>query len=177
LAITAEVLVELRDPGFRTGQTLPATSDLAVHAFDQVQLLVSAAPQEVHCVEVAMPFLGGHCALTSIVVTFADGSILAYRGGFAGPGLRTSANGLWRVDGAGMSASWDGGASRSGRVGDSAVPSYQACITAMLDAVQTGAAPTSSAVPLRSIAMLEAALTSAATGRRVTVAPVPGRQS
>jgi len=180
LAVTAEVLVELRDPGFRTGQTLPATSDLAVHALDQVQVLISAAPQQVHCVEVAMPFLGGHCALASIVVTFADGSIFAYRGGFAGPGLATSANGLWRVDGAGMSASWDGGASPSGRRVDgaavAAVPSYQACITAMLDAVQTGAALTSPTVTLRSIAMLDAALTSAATGRRVTVASVPGGQ-
>jgi predicted dehydrogenase len=182
LAVTADVLVDLRDPGFRTGQVLPATSDLAVHAFDQIQALIAAPPRQVTCTELPLPFLGAHCALTTITVTFADASVFAYRGGYAGPGLRTPANGRWRVDGAGLAAQWDGAAAPGARPPGGGPPTappappYQACITAMIDALHAGPVPAWPAASLRSIAMLDAALTSAATGHPVAVPPIPGGQ-
>ena len=172
LLVMADVCVELPEAGFRSRLASPATSDLAVHAFDQIQVLIDADPVWVSCIEVATPFLSAHCSVTSIVVTFADGSVFNYRGGFAGPGLRTPATGLWRVDGPDTSNRWDGNLADRSRT---AVPTYQTCITAMIDAVIAGTAATSQTATLRSLALLDAALTSAGSdGITVTVQPTAG---
>ncbi|HET6481708.1 MAG TPA: Gfo/Idh/MocA family oxidoreductase [Actinoplanes sp.] len=165
LAVTADVLVGLADPGFRSTQSYPVTTDLAVHAFDQIQVLISAAPVQVFCTETALPFIGAHASLATMTITFADGSVFGYRGGFTGPGLTTSATGTWQVHGTPL----DPPVSTP-----DATPGYQRCITAMIDMLHTG--PAAAAWPvtaLRSIALLDAARRSAATGRPVTVAAVP----
>jgi predicted dehydrogenase len=176
LAVTADVVVDLRDPGFRRDQRLPVTTDLAVHAFDQVQALIAAAPAQVTAAEVALPFLGGHCGLAAITVTFVDGSVLSYRGGYAGRGLTTTAVGAWRVDGLDVAAQWEPVTTPSNEPSGSAPPPYQRCITDMLDtvrAVQAGAIPPWPTVALRSVAILDAALTAATTGRPTAVAAIP----
>ncbi len=175
LAVTAEVVVDLHDPGFRRDQLLPVTTDLAVHAFDQVQALISADPAQVTATEVALPFLGAHCGLAAITVTFVDGSVLCYRGGYAGRGLATTAVGAWRVDGPDLAARWE----PPGQPCGVKPPAYQRCITAMVDTVQAvtaGAMPPWPALGLRSVAMLQAALTAATTGHPTDVPPIAQEQ-
>ncbi|GAA4471815.1 Gfo/Idh/MocA family protein [Phytohabitans houttuyneae] len=175
LAVTADVAVDLPNPGFRRDQPLPVTTDLAVHAFDQVQALVSAAPAQVTATEVPLPFLGAHCGLAAITVAFADGSVLCYRGGYTGRGLATTAVGTWRVDGPDLAARWEPPEQPS----SVRTPAYQQCITAMVDTVQAvtaGAAPPWPTLALRSVAMLQATLTAATTGRPADVPPIPRAQ-
>ncbi|MFC0532066.1 Gfo/Idh/MocA family protein [Phytohabitans kaempferiae] len=175
LAVTAEVVVNLHDPGFRREQPLPVTTDLAVHAFDQVQALISGDPAQVAATEMALPFLGAHCGLAAITITFADGSVLCYRGGYAGPGLTTSAVGKWRVDGPDLAARWE----PRDQTSSVRPPAYQRCITTMLDTVQAvtaGAVTPWPTLGLRSVAMLQAALTAARTGRPADVSPIPQEQ-
>ncbi|WP_329080135.1 MULTISPECIES: Gfo/Idh/MocA family protein [unclassified Streptosporangium] len=179
-AVAAEVFVALPSPGFRTRQARPATVDLAVHAFDQVRNLVAAPPAHVACREEPLGFLGEHCAVTTITVTFTDGSTFTYRGGYAGPGLRTPATGAWRLDAPGFAARWDGAATleTTDGAGDAgmravslpdAVPGYQGCITEMLRALHEGAPAVDGSGNLGSIALLDAALASADDGGQ----PVP----
>ncbi|MGP4029674.1 Gfo/Idh/MocA family protein, partial [Actinomadura sp. 3N407] len=106
---TAEMLVHLPNPGFRHRLPYPALQDLAVHAFDQIQHLVAAPATTITCLETPLPRLGGHCSIATAHVRFADGSLLAFRGGFTGPGLRTSADGHWRLElPDGQACCWDG---------------------------------------------------------------------
>lgn len=181
LVVTADVVVDLHHAGFRGNLRLPVTTDLAVHAFDQVQALIAADPAQVTATEVALPFLGGHCGLAAITVTFVDGSVLSYRGGYAAHGLITGPVGAWRVGGADVAAQWEPATEPSGESSDSTPPvgqppQYQRCITDMLNtvrAVQEGAVPPSPTLALRSVAMLDAALTAAETGVPIAVAATP----
>lgn len=170
--VTADVLVALHHPGFRTHLEYPVTSDLAIHAFDQIRQLVPSPAVEVRCTESAMPSLGAHCALAVCSVTFANGSHFSYRGGYiTGRALQTGAGGRWAVTALEMGATWDG----AQRVTldtpcheqpethqlDTEVPGYQRCIAAMVDALDGQDHTSCSASEnLGSIALLEAALTS-----------------
>ena len=164
LAITADVLVELADPGFRSTQPYPVTTDLAVHAFDQIQALIKAAPVQICCTETGLPFISAHASLATMTITFADGSVFAYRGGFTGPGLTTSATGTWHVHGTPLDPPVNE---------PEATPGYQRCITAMIDQLHTNPADSWPVTTLRSIALLDAARRSAATNQAVSVAAVP----
>jgi len=170
--VTADVVVDLNDPGFRSQQRLPVTTDLAVHALDQIQALICATPVEVSGTEVPLPFLGKHCGLATITVTFADASVLCYRGGYAGRGLATNAVGIWRVDGLDYAARWESPTSQP----ENQPPPYQQCIASMIDSVESaragGVAPWPT-LALRSTAMLEAVLISASGSRPAAVAPIP----
>lgn len=183
--VTADTLVPLHAPGFRRDQPLPVTSDLAVHALDQVRALITAQPVEVTCVETPVSFLDTHCAVTAITVRFADASLLSYRGAFtAATGHRTDAGGSWRVEGRGFAASWT--ADTDITIADSAgnrtvalparpeVSGYQLCITEMVDAICHAAGTTCPAADnLASIALLDAAITSASERRPVLVHRAP----
>ena len=153
------------------------TTDLAVHAFDQLIELMRAPAVEVCCVESPIGFVGPHGGLATISVTFADGSLASYRGGYTGPRLRTPANGTWRVEAHGFAARWDGAGTvtawadtqdhdRVIQLMDTP-PGYQQCITAMVDALSAGAW---TPPPLAPIALLDAALVSATTRQPIPVA-------
>ncbi|MQS13367.1 Gfo/Idh/MocA family oxidoreductase [Streptomyces kaniharaensis] len=174
-AITADSLVTLPGPGFRAGQHLPVTTDLAIHAFDQVRVLITAPPTEVICTETATGFLAAHSSIATVTVHFADGSLFTYRGGYiVDPALRTDAGGDWRVESRGFAARWTPDPHRARNAPEAGPPAYQRCITAMVDALhQDHPLPVPAADNLPSIALLDAALTSAAHRRPVPVPEVP----
>ncbi|MFF3007005.1 Gfo/Idh/MocA family protein [Kitasatospora sp. NPDC057940] len=174
-AVTADTLVTLPGPGFRAGQHLPVTTDLAVHAFDQVRALITAPPTELTCTETATGFLAAHSAIATITVHFADGSLFTYRGGYiVDPALRTDANGDWRVEGRGFATRWAPDPHRQRNAPEAGPPAYQRGITAMVDALhQDGLLPVPAADNLASIALLDASLASAANRRPVAVPEVP----
>ncbi|WP_329581951.1 Gfo/Idh/MocA family oxidoreductase [Kitasatospora sp. NBC_01250] len=169
--VTADTLVTLPAAGFRTSQSLLVTADLAVHAFDQIRALITAAPTEVTCTETPVVFLAPHSSIAVITIRFADGSLFTYRGGFiADPSLRTDANGDWRVEGQGFAARWT--PEPTGR--SAGPPAYQQCITTMVDALHRAAdGPVIAANNLGSIALLDAVLSSATERRPVSVPEVP----
>jgi predicted dehydrogenase len=173
LAVTTDVLVDLHEPGFRADQRLPVTTDLAVHAFDQIQALITADPIQVEAIERPLAFLGDHCGLATITVTFADDSVLCYRGGYTRRGLATSALGVWRVDGPDLAARWQPPDEPS----HTRPPTYRLCIADMLNtvqAVQAGALPPWPALAVRSVSMLEAAVAAAADRRPIAVSHATG---
>ncbi|KIQ62857.1 hypothetical protein TR51_28540 [Kitasatospora griseola] len=174
-AVTADTLVALPGPGFRSAQHLPVTTDLAVHTFDQVRALITAPPTEVTCTETATGFLAAHSSIAVITVHFADGSLFTYRGGYiVDPALRTDAGGDWRVEGRGFAARWAPDPNRARHEPAAGPPAYQRCITAMVDALhQDGPLPVPAADNLASIALLDAALASAAHRFSVPVPEVP----
>ncbi|MFJ8470513.1 Gfo/Idh/MocA family protein [Kitasatospora sp. NPDC094011] len=174
-AVTADTLVALPGPGFRSSQHLPVAADLAVHAFDQVRALITAPPTEVTCTETPTGFLAPYSSIATITVRFADGSLFTYRGGYiVDPLLRTDANGDWRVEARGFAARWAPDPAHGHKTAEAGPPAYQQCITAMVDAVhQPGTVPVLAAGNLGSIALLDAALHSAANRRSVPVPEVP----
>ncbi|MFD0348894.1 hypothetical protein ACFQ0M_28275 [Kitasatospora aburaviensis] len=173
--VTADTLVTLSGPGFRSGQHLPVTTDLAVHAFDQVRALITAPPTEVTCTETPTGFLAPHSALAAITVRFADGSLFTHRGGYiVDPFLRTDANGTWCVEARGFAARWAPDPANRQKAAEAGPPAYQRCITAMVDALhQADAIPVPAADNLGSIALLDAALQSAVRRRPIAVPEVP----
>jgi predicted dehydrogenase len=173
---TAEMLVHLPAPGFRGRLPYPAVQDLAVHAFDQARQLITAPALAVACFESPLPRHGGHCSLATAHARFADGSLLAFHGGFAGPGLRTAPDGHWRVElPDGQACLWDGKQtvttiSAGGQAASTqlTMPSdgHGPRITQMIDALHGGPPPPD---PLSSIAILDAALRSAQNAAPVTI--------
>lgn len=158
-----------------------------MHAFDQVRALITAQPVELTCVEEPVSFLGTHCATTAITVRFADASLFSYRGAFtAAASHRTDAGGSWRVEGRGFAASWtahadvtivDSTGSRTVVLpAEADVPGYQLCISEMVDAIHQASGASSPATDnLASIALLDAAITSASGRRPVLVHRVTRR--
>ncbi|MFE3198512.1 Gfo/Idh/MocA family protein [Embleya sp. NPDC059237] len=178
--VTAEAFVSLHRPGFRSRQPQPATTDLAVHAFDQIRQLVAAPPIRLQCTETMTNFHGTHCSLATICVDFADGSTFSYRGGFTpGTSLRTPAGGRWAAEGSGGGATWDGelaiaGTGRAIGTAEHRAPDapsgHQACLDSMIEALHDGTRPTCLAADnLGTIALLEAAVTSAQAGHSVAI--------
>lgn len=175
-AATVEMLVHLPEPGFRGRLPYPALQDLAVHAFDQALQLITVPARTVACFESPLPRPGGHCSLAAAHVRFADGSLLAFRGGFTGPGLCTAADGHWRVElPDGQTCQWDGQQTitsiRSSGVAAStelamASDGHGPRITQMIDALHGGPPPPDT---LSSIALLDAALRSAQNTALVTI--------
>jgi len=174
--VSEDMFVRLPIAGFRSQLRFPALQDLAVHAFDQIQQVIPAAPTEVTSGEVPLPLPGGHCSIASATITFTDRSVFTFRGGFTGPGHQTSADGHWRIDLPGAGCRWDGQhtvtilhdtagqppATRSLPPPDGHAPR----ITAMIDAVHGGPPLPGT---LGSIALLDAALQSALTSAPATV--------
>ena len=166
---TAEMLVHLPDGGFRERLPYPALQDLTVHAFDQIQRLITAQAEDITSIETPLPRLGEHCSIATAHVRFTDDSLLVFRGGFTGPGLRTPADGHWRVELPDeQTITWDGRQTativgRSGNVTIAQLPAgdgHGPRITAMIDALH-GGPPLADG--LGSIALLDAALRSART--------------
>ncbi|MBD0676333.1 Gfo/Idh/MocA family protein [Streptomyces sp. CBMA156] len=178
-AVAADALVTLPGPGFRRSQHLPVTTDLAVHAFDQVRTLITAPPTEVTCTETPTGFLASHSSIATITVRFADGSLFTYRGGYIFDSLlRTDANGNWWVEARGFAARWASNPADRHKTTEAEPPAYQRRITAMVDALhQPGIVPVPAAGNLGSIALLDAALQSAASRRSVPVPEVPDVRS
>ncbi|WP_027343903.1 Gfo/Idh/MocA family protein [Hamadaea tsunoensis] len=170
--VSADVSVTLTTPGFRADTDRPVLTDLAVHAFDQVQSLITAAPLTVTATEIGLPFLADHCSLATVTVAFADGSVLAYRGSYTTVSTRAGALGRWHVTADAASGQWEVEPAAVG-----AVPAYQTCITTMIDAVgavRAGRPPVRPTIALRSSAILDAALVSAARhGRTTTIHCIP----
>lgn len=172
--------------GFRDEMAFPLLIDMAIHQFDLARDLIGAEPVAVYCdsYNPGWSWFAGDAA-AAVQFEFADGTHFSFSGSWCSPGLETSWNGSWRISGEHGSAVWDGdhepvaaaadGQPILGAVSDEPeqiAGSLAEFVTALgTDAVPWGEVHSN----VLSLAMVEAAITSAAEGRRVLIAEVLDR--
>lgn len=181
--LTSEHFRAPRFGGFRDQMDHPFLLDMAIHPFDAARYLLDADPVAVYCEEFnpAWSWYKG-AAATSAIFEMTDGKRFSYQGSWCSPGLETSWNGRWRASGPNGSALWDGeGAPAAEYAGESFDPFIEPSLTeglaGALDefvaALRFGALPSTiihENIP--SLAMVEASVSSALRGARVSIADV-----
>lgn len=170
--------------GFRDAMEHPLLVDMAIHTFDAARALLGSNPVSVYC-EAYNPSWSWYAgdAAADAIFEFADGVRFSYAGSWCAPGEETSWNGSWRVSGEHGSALWDGDGEATvdridGATGSAAPTPDQpeqiaGSLAEFVRSLRTGATPqTVAAANVLSLAMVEAAVTSAARKERVAIADV-----
>lgn len=182
-AVSCEFFKAPHFGGFREDMDHPLLVDMAIHQFDLARDLIGAEPVSVFCdgFNPAWSWFGGDAAANA-VFAFEGGARFSFTGSWCSPGLETSWNGRWRVSASGGTALWDGddepvaeredGSALAAVVHDE--PEQIAGSLAEFVAVlRSGDVPSGEVhANVLSLAMVEAATTSATSGRRVTIAEV-----
>jgi predicted dehydrogenase len=160
--------------GFRDRMAQPLLVDMAIHAFDSARFLLRAEPVTAYCQSYNPPWswYDGDANAT-VVFEMAGGTRYVYTGSWCSPGDVTSWNGTWRVSGEKGTALWDGDhqpvldAEVDADVADG--PPYSGIAGALqvfVRALRTGEVPSGEVHEnVMSLAMVEAAVRSAASGR------------
>jgi predicted dehydrogenase len=174
--VTEDMFVHLRAPGFRDRLAYPALHDLAIHGFEQIRQIVSAAPCSITATEMPLRDADPHHSIATATVRFADGSVFTFRGGFSGPDQKTSPDGHWRAQLAGACCQWSGQDTATTRYRSSARPASTVSlppaeghgprIAEMIDAMHEHRTVPDALTP---IAMLDAAQRSARSGQPAAV--------
>jgi predicted dehydrogenase len=160
--------------GFRERMAQPLLVDMAIHAFDSARFLLGAEPVTAYCQSYNPPWSWyADGANATVVFEMAGGTRYVFTGSWCSPGAITSWNGDWRVSGEKGTALWDGdhepvldaevdGAEPAG-------PPYAGIAGALqvfVRALRTGEPPSGEVHEnVMSLAMVEAAVRSAASGR------------
>lgn len=174
--------------GFRDQMDHPLILDMAIHTFDAARYLSGADPVAVYCEAFNPPwswYRGDSCA--TAIFEMSGGLRYTYRGSWCSDGLPTSWDSEWRAVGPNGTATWDGHAApraavvseRGGflvkteeRVAEVA-PIHNGIAGSLRDfvsALRSGATPMGECHDnIKSLAMVFAAIESAATGRRVMI--------
>ncbi|KHL01045.1 Gfo/Idh/MocA family protein [Sinomonas humi] len=182
--VTTEFFKAPHFGGFRDEMEHPLLVDMAIHAFDAVRYLLDADPVTVDCrtFNPSWSWYRGDAAANAIF-TFEGGTRYTYTGSWCSPGLETSWNGSWRVSGARGTAVWDGDGepavvhAEDDGARPAEVPEIRSEIAGALDefvtALRSGETPSGDVHSnVHSLAMVEAAVLSASTGRTVELAAV-----
>lgn len=179
--------------GFRDEMPHVLLLDMAIHTFDQARFLTRQDARTALAHEWNPPG-SWYAHDASAVVTFemSDAVVFNYRGSWCAEGLETPWEACWRIIGEKGTVTWDGAdlfraqvvtggdGSKRERVDvdvtyDKAVPmlsGHAGCIDEFMNCVRTGETPqTACADNIKSLAMVHAAIASAAEGRRVDLAP------
>jgi predicted dehydrogenase len=166
--------------GFREEMAYPLLKDMAIHQFDLARDLIGSEPAAVYC-ESFNPSGSWYAgdAAANVAVDFADGTRFVFTGSWCSPGLETSWNGSWRISAAGGTALWDGDYAPVAQTADGeqipAEPGTEpeqiaGSLAEFVTALRTGAAPSGEAHSnVMSLAMVEGAIRSAQTRRRVVL--------
>jgi len=167
--------------GFRDAMASPLLLDMAIHQFDMARFLLRADPVSVLCDEYnpAWSWYAGDAAATA-AFEFEGGTRFVFTGSWCSPGLETSWNGSWRLSAERGSVLWDGdNPPTMDAVGDGVATAVQVAapgagiagsLREFVTALRTGAEPMGRVHEnILSLAMVEAAMLSARTGRRVAI--------
>ncbi|WP_207920223.1 Gfo/Idh/MocA family protein [Saccharopolyspora aridisoli] len=176
--------------GFREVMDHPLVLDMAIHNFDAARFLLDADPVAVYCEEYNPPWswYAGNAATTA-VFEMTGGIRFVYTGSWCSPGQETSWNSNWRVSAESGTATWDGaGAPRTEptdgqlhrehddeQAGDRGYPGddLHGSLAMFVRALRGGVVPMGECHDnLQSLAMVHAAIASAESGTRVSVAEV-----
>ncbi|MFP3463996.1 Gfo/Idh/MocA family protein [Leifsonia sp. SIMBA_070] len=177
--VDAEFFHADHEPGFREQMAHPLLVDMSIHHFDQLRYLTGDEPVAVRCSSWNPPwswFAGD--AAASAEFELASGARFVYAGSRCTPGLQTSWNADWRVQGERGAAAWDGDdvvRVEADGVGFD-VPDRSEGIAASLEefvgALRTGTTPQNEVrANVLSLAMVEGAIRSSERGgERVVIA-------
>ena len=169
--------------GFRARMLQPLLVDMAIHQFDLARKLIGSDPVSVYCRSYNPPWswFDGDAAADALF-DFENGARFAYTGSWVGQGLETSWNGTWRAAGEHGTAMWDGTEAPTGQLGDGTVLAADvpdepegtaASLVEFVAALREGFTPQAEGRDnVLSIAMVQAAVRSADTGRPVTLAEI-----
>ncbi|MEW5095502.1 Gfo/Idh/MocA family protein [Clavibacter michiganensis] len=182
--VTTEFFKAPRFGGFREEMDDVLLLDMAVHQFDAVRYLLDADPVSVYCESYnpAWSWYRGDAGATA-VFAFEGGVRYVYTGSWCSPGAETSWNGSWRVSGAHGTALWDGDHDPTSEIPEAPVgpPAEPAAaesvgveiagsLRAFVRALRTGERPHGEVHGnVMSLAMVEAAIESKDTGRRLAI--------
>lgn len=178
--------------GFREEMDNILLLDMAIHTLDAARFMAGVSPKAVYCFENnPRGSWYAHGAAANAIFEFDDGIVFNYRGSWCAEGANTSWEGAWRIVGTRGTLIWDGGDSfdakvvvdGTGLLRDAApieVPApsdidqthgHASVIAEFLDAIEEGRPPeTASNDNIKSLAMVFAAIESARTRQRVTIA-------
>jgi predicted dehydrogenase len=176
--LTTEFFRAPRFGGFREEMAHPLLVDMAIHPFDSARFVLGAEPVAAYC-EAYNPswsWYDGAAAATA-VFEMEGGIRYVYTGSWCSPGAETSWNGVWRVSGEKGSARWDGDTEPV--LDADVLPAEQSpspysdiagALRVFAEALRTGSSPMGEVHEnVLSLAMVEAAVRSAESGRRVLI--------
>ncbi|WP_165063191.1 Gfo/Idh/MocA family protein [Marisediminicola senii] len=190
--VTTEFFKAPRFGGFRDEMQHVLLVDMAIHAFDVARYLVEQDPVAVYCDEFnpSWSWYRADAAATA-VFELSGGTRYVYTGSWCSDGLETSWNGSWRVSGAGGTATWDGegqptvervsassaddaptatAVSESADAAAAGPEEIAGSLAEFVSALRTGETPSGEIHSnIYSLAMVEAAVTSAETHQRVLI--------
>ncbi|MEU6192494.1 Gfo/Idh/MocA family oxidoreductase [Streptomyces sp. NPDC047061] len=176
--LTTEFFKAPRFGGFREEMAFPLLVDMAIHAFDAARFLLGADPVAAYCqaYNPSWSWYEGDAA-ASAVFEMAGRAHYAYNGSWCSPGAETSWNGTWRASGEKGSALWDGDNEpvlvadvQPAELPRSPYSDIAGALQVFVESLRTGGVPMGEVHEnAMSLAMVEAAVLSARTGRRVLV--------
>jgi len=176
--LTTEFFKAPRMGGFREEMAYPLLIDMAIHAFDSARFLLGADPVSAYCQAYNPPWswYDGDAA-ASAVFEMEGGARYAYNGSWCSQGAETSWNGTWRASGEKGSALWDGDSEpvlaadiQPAERPRSPYSDIAGALQVFVESLRTGSTPMGEVHEnTMSLAMVEAAVESARTGRRVLV--------
>lgn len=169
--------------GFRDEMPHPLIVDMAIHAFDAGRVLIDGVPVSVTATSYNPPWswYAGDAAAT-VTITYDSGAVHTFSGSWCAPGQETSWNGDWSLSCARGTVAWDGetpptsqpegGAAVVGRTPAPDAPwELAASLADFCAALRGGPVPESEVHGNAwTQAIVEAAVRSADTGRRVELA-------
>jgi len=180
--------------GFRETMESPLLLDMAIHTFDQSRYLSGFNARKATCQEFNPPGSWfGHGASAMATFEMTDGVMFNYRGSWCAQGCPVSWNGAWRIIGERGTLLWDGenrvAAERVDANWDGqgfmqpiekltipptelapAESGHAGNIAEFLDCIENGGTPqTVVSDNLRSLAMVETAISSARSGATVSI--------
>jgi predicted dehydrogenase len=174
--LTTEFFRAPRFGGFRDEMAHPLLVDMAIHAFDSARFLLGAEPVSAYC-EAYNPPWSWYAGAAAAVATFEmEGGIrYAYTGSWCSPGAETSWNGRWRISGQDGAVLWSGDDDPTLFSADaesfetperSPYNGIGGALQVFVQALRTGVTPDGEVHDnVMSLAMVEAAVDSAGTGR------------
>jgi len=178
--------------GFREEMDNVLLLDMAIHTLDAARFMAGVAPKAVYCLETnPRGSWYSQGAAANAIFEFEDGVVFNYRGSWCAEGANTSWESAWRIIGTKGTLIWDGGDSFDAKVAVDGtgllrdavaieVPApadieqthgHASVIAEFLDAIKSGRSPeTAGNDNIKSLAMVFAAIESARTRQRVTIA-------
>jgi predicted dehydrogenase len=175
--VSAEFFKAPHFGGFRDAMDHPLLLDMAIHQFDMARFLLDADPVSVFCEEYnpSWSWYRGDAGATA-VFEMIGGERFVFTGSWCSPGRETSWNASWRISGESGTVLWDGDnepvTSLPPDGGSSEDPGQEIAgsLRDFVAAVRTGSIPMGRVHQnIMSLAMVEAAILSAATGSRVSL--------
>lgn len=175
--------------GFRDEMSSPLLLDMAIHTFDAARYLCNADPVAVYCDEFnpAWSWYKGDVS-ANVLFEMSGGLRYTYRGSWCAEGRHTSWEGEWRAAGPNGTATWNGHSeifadvvqepggfhtkteTLQGEVAEGVHGGIAGSLRDFLNALKTGATPMGECHDnIKSLAMVFAAIESAATKQRIKV--------